>query len=227
MPILELRRGAPLSPRERALLPGGAEPVADEPGVLARANSTLPLPRLIQLAVAMGRAVPDAALHVEEERGAEAIYGVEKEAPAAPAAADPAVAALATRKVFDDHQLSEADPANPWSKLDHSDIDQAAARFVGHTLDGPGRDRVRAMLRGTDPAEIALGCRVAGVTAWRSAVQQVKPCLRHADTRVRVEAARAVGLLGGPALSVQLRGMTEDTAPEVREAVAEALLRLG
>lgn len=227
MPILELRREAPLSPRERALLPGGCAVITDEPGVLARANSTLPLPRLIQLAVAMGRAVPDAALHVEEERGAEQLYAVEREAPPPPVAAEPAVAALAQRKVYDDHQLSDADPANPWSSLDLSDLDRAAARFVGHALDGPGRDRVRALLRATDPAELALGCRIAGVTGWRSAVQQVKPCLRHADSRVRVEAAVAVGLLGGPALSLQLRGMVADPAPEVRAAVAEALARLG
>ena len=227
MPILELRRDAPLSPRERAMLPGGCAVINDEPGILARANSTLPLPRLLQLAVAMGRAVPDAALYVEEERGAEALYGLEKEAPPAPVAAEPAVAARGARKVYDDHQLSDADPANPWSSLDLSDIDRAAARFVGHALDGPGRERVRALLKSTNPAEIALGCRVAGVTGWRSAVQQVKPCLRHADSRVRVEAARAVGLLGGPALSLQLRGMVEDAAPEVREAVAAALLKLG
>jgi HEAT repeat protein len=62
---------------------------------------------------------------------------------------------------------------------------------------------------------------------WRSAVTQIKPCLRHADSRVRLEAVRAIGLLGGPAFSVQLRGMAQDPAPEVREAVAEAIGKLG
>lgn len=227
MPILELRRDAPLSPRERALLPGGCLPVTDEPGVLARANSTVPLPRLIQLAVAMGRAVPDAQIGVIEEVGNEQLYSVAKEEPPPPKIADAAVQAAAPRRTFDDHKLTADDPGNPWARLDLSDLDKAAARFVGHTLDGPGRERVRAYLRSTEPKELALGCRIAGLTVWRSAVTQIKPCLRHADSRVRLEAVRAIGLLGGPAFSVQLRGMAQDPAPEVREAVAEAIGKLG
>ena len=227
MPVLELRRDAPLSARERALLPGGCQPVTDEPGVLARARCVLPLPRLVQLAVAMGRAVVDAQLHVIEEVGTEQLYALPKEEPAPPKIADAAVQAAAERRTFDDHKLTADDPTNPWARLDLGDIDRAAARFAGHTLDGPGRERVRGLLRSTDPLELALGCRVAGATVWRSAVTQIKPCLRHADSRVRLEAVRAIGLLGGPAFSVQLRGMAQDPAPEVREAVAEAIGKLG
>jgi hypothetical protein len=224
MPLIELRRKTPLSPRERSLLPGGCEVVEGEPGILARSRATLPLPQLLQLAVAMGRAVPDAKLHVEEDAGTEPVYDLPKE-DKAPKTAEAAVQAVTAPRRFDDHGHKEGDAANPWTGLDLSDLDRAAAPFVGKPLDGPGRDRVRTMLRSTDPRELALACRIARVSDWRSVVQSLRPCLRHADTRVRLEAVLGLAALGGPAVLLSLRPLTEDPAPEVREAAITALQR--
>jgi len=222
MPTLELRRPTPLTRRERSLLPGGLDLIDDEPPVLARIQLFVPLPRFIEVAVALARAVPDAEVRVVEEAGAPATA-----LPATPPkdrTSEKAHRALIPKKrTFDDHGMEEDDPDNPWSALDLSDVDKAAARFEGHKLDSNGRDRVRQMLRSTDPKELAAGCRIARVTAWRSMAQTIKRNVRHADTRVRLEAVQALAALGGPSMSLAVRPLLDDPAPEVREAAAAAM----
>ncbi len=228
MPILELHRPQPLSRRERTLLPGGCKLVTDEPGVLVRADLPLPLPSLLQLSAAMGRAVPDARLVVKEDAG-QSRYAVPPTPEAAPRQTTAAQRAVVPKtRPVDDHGLDEDDPDNPWSALDAAPLTAArfatvADGFAGHSLDSVGRDRTRGLLRATDPLELALGCRIARETGWRSAVQSAKRCLRHADSRVRLEAVQAVGALGGPALEVAVRPLLQDANPEIRAAAAAAV----
>jgi hypothetical protein len=202
--------------------------ITDEPGVLVRADLALPLPSLLQLAAALGRAVPDAKLIVKEDAG-QSRYSLPPTPEAAPKTATAAQRALVPKKrTFDDHGLEEDDPDNPWSALDADPLTDArfeavAAGFVDHSLDSVGRDRARALLRSTAPLELALGCRIARLTEWKSAVQPAKRCLRHGDTRVRLEAVQAVGALGGPALELAVRPLLDDTSPEVRAAAQVAV----
>lgn len=223
MPTFELHRDTPLSGREKAMLPGGCEVVEGEEGVLARAIAVhMPLPKLVRLAVAMGRAVPKARFVVLEDSGTSE-YGLPKEAVARRKTDDAVRAQLPAKRTFDDDGVAHDDPASPWSQLDLSDIDKAAARFEGHSLDSPGRHRVREMFSSTDPAALAGACRIARITAYRSAVQPIKRLLRHADTRVRLEAVQALGVLAGPGVEPMVRRLAEDNSPEVRAAVADAL----
>ena len=81
------------------------------------------------------------------------------------------------------------------------------------------------MLRSTDPLELAAGCRIARVTEWRSMAQSIKRCVRHADTRVRLEAVMALSELGGPSMSLAVRPLLDDAAPEVRDAAEQAMAK--
>jgi hypothetical protein len=228
MPTLELHRKSPLSPREHTLLPGGVELVTDEPGVIVRALPDLPLPELLQLTASLVRAVPDAKLVVKMEAGQQQ-YSLPAPIDAGPKDASPAVrSVIPPKRTFDDHGLAGDDPKNPWASVDAAPLDDArfeavGARFHGHTLDSAGRERARALLQATAPLSLALGCRVARETGWRSAIQQVKRCLRHADARVRKEAVLAVGVLGGPALAVAVRPLLDDPNPEIQAAAQQAL----
>lgn len=224
MPTIELRRASPLTRRERTLLPGGLDFIDDEPPVLARIQLYVPLPKFVEVAITLSRAVPDAEIRVIEEAGTPT--SALPPSPPKDRTSEAAHRALVPKKrTFDDHGLEEDDPDNPWSALDLSDIDQAAARFEGHKLDSSGRDRVRAMLRSTDPLELAAGCRIARVTEWRSMAQSIKRCVRHADTRVRLEAVMALSELGGPSMSLAVRPLLDDAAPEVRDAAEQAMAK--
>lgn len=224
MPTIELRRSTPLTRRERTLLPGGLDFIEDEPPLRARIQLYVPLPQFVEVAVALARAVPDAELTVVEEAG-KPTSDLPPSPPKDRSSEQAHRALIPKKRTFDDHGFEEDDPNNPWTALDLSDVDAAAARFEGHTLDSNGRDRVRAMLRATDPLELAAGCRISRVTQWRSMAQTIKRCVRHADTRVRLEAILALTELGGPSMSVAVRPLLEDPAPEVREAAQAAMAR--
>ena len=224
MPTIELRRSSPLTRRERTLLPGGLDFIEDEPPLLARIQLYVPLPKFVEVAVTLARAIPDAEVRVIEEAGTPT--SALPPSPPKDRTSEAAHRALVPKKrTFDDHGLEDDDPDNPWSALDLSDIDQAAARFEGHKLDSVGRDRVRAMLRSTDPMELAAACRIARVTEWRSMAQSIKRCARHADTRVRLEAVMALSELGGPSMSLAVRPLLNDAAPEVRTAAEQAMAK--
>ena len=226
MPTIELRRPSPLTRRERTLLPGGLDLIEDEPPVLARIQLYVPLPKFVEVAVQLSRAIPDAEIRVVEDAGTPT--STLPPSPPKDRASEQAHRALVPKKrTFDDHGLEDDDPDNPWSALDLSDIDHATARFEGHKLDSNGRDRVRRMLRSTDPTELAAACRIARITEWRSMAQSIKRCARHADTRVRLEAVLALTELGGPSMSLAVRPLLDDAAPEVRAAAEQAMAKWG
>lgn len=202
MPILELRRSSPLSAAEIARLPDRCRAVPEpaDDHVVARAEVDLPTAELARFAFALGQAVPDAELAVTEP----------------PAQVD--TPAEDTGEADDD-----IDRNDPWALLDAGRIDEAEAAFDGFSLDMEGRDRVRRLYMSTDPKEIALGCRIAGLTGWKSMATNMRRSLNHADTRVRRDAAWAIGKLAGPALIPPLQRLLDDPSPEVREAASEAI----
>jgi hypothetical protein len=182
----------------------------------------VPLPKFVEVAVQLSRAIPDAEICVVEDAGTPT--STLPPSPPKDRSSEEAHRALVPKKrTFDDHGFEDDDPDNPWTALDLSDIDNAAARFEGHKLDSNGRDRVRKMLRSTDPLELAAACRIARVTAWRSMAQSIKKCARHADTKVRLEAVLALTDLGGPSMSLAVRPLLDDAAPEVRAAAEQAM----
>lgn len=205
MILLVLLRSHALSPDERAALPEGAVALGADGEWVARLRIADPTPAaLAAAAFALGRAVPDARLVLEEV--------VPTPDPAEPAAYDgdeptAAGAAAAALRTTDPTAGEEA----PW---------------VGRVLDGAAWAEVRGLLQGTDPARVALGCRIARVAVARTAVPLLRRLLTHADTRVRRDAVEAIGALAGPALVPALRPLLNDPSPEVRGAAQAALVRL-
>ena len=116
MPTIELRRASPLTRRERTLLPGGLDFIDDEPPVLARIQLYVPLPKFVEVAVTLSRAVPDAEIRVIEEAGTPT--SALPPSPPKDRTSEAAHRALVPKKrTFDDHGLEEDDPDNPWSAL--------------------------------------------------------------------------------------------------------------
>jgi len=204
MPILLLSRPKPLTAVEARARPKGCEPVDGDGGVVARAEVDLPLGGLLGYAVAMGRAVPDALFSV-----------LEAQVIAKPPADDAPSDAVITE-------------TNPWALVDARRLADAERVFAaGNGLDAAGRDRCRLLLSAADSAEVALGCRIARVTNWKSIVVNLRPLLRHDHPAVRRDAAAAIGALAGPSMAAAVRPLLEDPDAEVKAAAKEAFARLG
>jgi hypothetical protein len=204
MPILLLSRPKPLTAVEARALPKGCEPVDGDGGVVARAEVDLPLGGLLGYAVAMGRAVPDALFSVLEAQ-------VIAKPPADDAPSDGVIT-----------------ETNPWALVDARRLADAERVFAaGNGLDAAGRDRCRLLLSAADSAEVALGCRIARVTNWKSIVVNLRPLLRHDHPAVRRDAVAAIGALAGPSMAAAVRPLLEDPDAEVKAAAKEAFARLG
>ncbi len=218
---LQLRRGRPLDMGEIGRLPNGCVAVSGDGDLIARAQVQLPTSQLVALAVAMARAIPDSRFEVEDPDGHSRSVSPERfSSPQLPAPVGDAASGASAPP-----SPSRAS-GNPWSLLAAGKVSEAEAAFDGIPLDSGGRDRVRAMLRSTQPAKVAQGCRIARLTGWRSAVHNLRPHLRHADADVRLDAAQAIGALAGPAMEPALRPLLADPSPEVREATASAITAL-
>lgn len=228
MPVLLLRRHVALTMPEITKLPPGCVAVSGEGDVVARATSEAPLPDLLGLAVRMGRAVPDAKFEVEDASSYRRQHPKEGEGagpppppslPALGAGPPPPPAAPA----YVPKAKAAAGPDDAWGLLNEGRMDEAENAFSGRPLDPEGRDRVRDMLRSTDPQKVAVACRIARLTGWKSVVQNIRRLVGHADTRVRIEAVQAIAALAGPGFAPVVRPLLSDPSPEVREAAQQAM----
>jgi hypothetical protein len=227
MNVLLLSRPKVLTAAEIKALPKGCVATKGEGGVVARAEIDLPLGGLLGYAVAMGRAVPDALFSVEGLHVVAASTPAPGAAPGASPGAGigaPAPTALAEGSGADE-VITEADP---WKLVAAGQLAQAERVFAaGNGLDSAGRERCRALFTDRDPERLALGCRIARVTAWKSIVVTLRPLLTHAHPSVRRDAATAIGALAGPSMAATLRPLLADPDAEVRAAATEGLAKLG
>lgn len=210
--VMLLSRPRPLTPAEMKLLPKGAVATNGGDGVVARAEVDLPMGGLLGYAVALGRVAPDALFSVLD---LPVVANPDRGAPDPAAAPPPAP----------EEVITETDP---WKLVDAGDIPKAERVFAaGVGLDVQGRDRCRRLLNSGDPGEVALGCRVARLTNWKSIVVNLRPLLRHPHPWVRRDAAEAIGVLAGPSMAATLRPLLTDPDAEVKTAATAALARLG
>jgi len=159
------------------------------------------LPALVATVVTLARALPQAEFAVELSPAEAALV------PSTPAAAPDAAAT----------------PQGAWALLDAGQLAAAVAAFAVEGLDSAGRERARALAASTDPAQVALACQIAAAANWRSFVTPMRRMLEHADTRVRTEAVRAIGVLAGPSMLAGLQRLASDPSPDVRAAVTQAM----
>jgi len=221
MARLLLSRSTPITLAEASQLPVGAR--VDNGAHGGRIELVLPdrdLDALIQGAFALGAAVPTARLqgHDLPELKRLAPLAAVPMVPSDPQAGAAVVASAA----------SSAAPTlplqpTPWQLLEDGQQDQALAAFVDYGLDSDGRQKVRTLFKSTDPGDVTLACQIATVTQWRSFVTSLRGVLAHADTRVRVAAVQGVGALSGVGMIWQLQKLSEDSSPDVRDAVVRAV----
>ena len=199
MPLLLLSRATPLSQDELQRLPLPLVPVSLGDGVIARATVDLAIPELLSLVFELGKTFPDAGFKAEEV----ALAPV-------PPPAEPAPA-----------------PPDPWKLAAQGDYTAALPLLQGSSLDSAGRDRLRAMLNGSDNKAIVFACQAAIATSWRSIAISLRSLLSSPAPEVRIAAMEAMSNLAGPSLAPAVRPLLADPDPAVRTAAEAAMKKLG
>lgn len=205
MASLDILRSRPLGPAERARLPEGVTCLGGEGERVAHILAPEDPAALVALVLALARALPDCRVLWVETALEPAAQSVPP--PGAPPPPRPAGAAA----------------GDPWKLVESGEVEAGLRLLSGTDLDGRGRDYVRSMLQDTDPARLALACRIARVTGWRSSVSNIRRLLDHGDKRVRLAAIEAVGALAGPGLVPALLRLSGDPNPEIQAAAAAAV----
>ena len=230
MAELLLRRKRPLDLLEKTKLPGGCLPVSGEGDIVARAVAEGEITAMLTLAAAMGGAVPDALFSVEGlakgsvSTGSAAAPKSVKPPPTPKKAVSPPP--KPAPEPVEEEGADVPELVDPWDFLDAGNEAEALGLFEGAALDMAGRDRVRELLMSTDPKEVVLACKIARLTNWRSLVMNLRRFLGHADTNVRREVVVTLGALAGPSMTHFVQRLEKDPSPEVRDAVAAALIQL-
>ena len=209
MPVFRIHRHLPLSPREISQLPGGAVGVRGQGDVVARLEASGSLERLLKLAFHLGCAVPDARMSVDEA--------------VVDASADPAEgedAALAPRPDADAPELERGDALD---LIREGKLDAAEAALTGKGLTPDQRNEVRGLFQSTDPTEVVVACVAVRLASQRSYAVHLRRHLTHGDSRVKIAAVEALGVVGGPSLIPALRPLTVDDNPEIKEAALAAV----
>lgn len=223
MPLFVLHRDTALSPAEIDRLPAGCA-VAEGAGPVARSEVEGNLAELIAHAVAMARAVPDAELEI-------LVPAVRAKVTARVAHGESAEAALVP--VQDPGEPAPVDDAegqddvDPWTLVNQGKIAEAERIFAaGYTVDAVAREKILALTRNPDPVRVALGVRIARLVNYRTFVMNVRQLADHADPKVRVEVALALGALGGRSLLLPLEKLQKDKNAEVRQAATDSIKRI-
>ena len=139
------------------------------------------------------------------------------------AAAELARAVPSALFVVRDEPLKDELPEDPWAAIERGQFEGVEYALEGTELSSDQRWTVQQLLRSSSPAEVALGCRIARVVGWRSAVTHIRRLVDHDDPAVRRDCAAALGVLAGPVVSPLLERLSRDESPQVREAAERAL----
>ena len=249
MPTLMLMRIKPLTDEERKRLPFGCRAVEGKNSVIARADVEIPLSETFKLAVAMGRAVPDAsfAFHEHMPPGAEPLRmsapnwsapfpqvspsSEELEQPQDDVMEAEIVEELSEGEGADSGRplVSESVEESPksWSEyLEEGDVDAALEAAQLQTMDAEMRIDLRNKLSSEEPLQAIFVCRLARKIQWKSLVLPLRNAFNHPHFEVRIEACKAVGELAGPSMSPFVHLLLSDVNPEVQQAARAALKKL-
>lgn len=220
MPTLRLHRYKPLTPSEIGRLPGGTVGVRGSNDVVARVEFEGSLDKLLLLTFRLGQAVPDAKLSAE---------GLDLLGTLGSAPAEAAFEADEDTLIPDDGGEGGG-PALPskdlLTLLREGDYEGAAALLADKGLHHEEQGEVRRLFMSTDPEEVVVACTAARLAGHRTFAMNIRRHLKHADSRVRLAAAEALGALGGPSLVPALRGLLGDPNPEIQAAAEAAIARI-
>jgi hypothetical protein len=222
MSTLMLIRMTPLTEDEVSRLPHGCRPVYDSPSVVARADIDIPLTAAFKLAVAMGRAIPDAqfAFHEMTAPGAKGLFKSAMHAHienGIPSAEDAIV-----EDVFEESE----EEISWWDLTLQKDFDGARAILSELPLTVEDRTRLRAMFRSPEVDQVIAVCKWARELKWQSFVIPLRNLFSHSNATVREQAVCSVGVLAGPSMIPAVHLLRTDKSAKVRTAAAKAVLRM-
>lgn len=224
MPTLRLHRYKPLTPSEIGRLPGGTVGVRGSDDVVARVEFEGSLDKLLLLTFRLGQAVPDAKLSAE---------GLELLGTLGSAPAEASFEADEDTLIPDDAEGGSGGAGGPalpskdlLTLLREGDEEGAAALIADKGLHPQEQGEVRRLFMSTDPEEVVVACTAARLAGHRTFAMNIRRHLKHADSRVRLAAAEALGALGGPSLVPALRGLLGDPNPDIQAAAEAAIARI-
>ena len=257
MPILLLFRAKPLDREEKNRLPIGCFAVSPDDGdftsknIVAKAQLKAPLPMMLKMAVAMGRAVPDAVFGYEEgfayqqatatasSQSTRAEEHEDTALEAYPQSSDDAMDdsiedSIEDAVLIDEDSSSEAEQLKKpksWSELLHEGEAEEALEAVAQALEQKKwtvQDRLllNQCFASKRAEEMIFVCRAAIRFQWRTMALKLRSGLRHEEPQVRIAVLQAIGVLAGPSLSPSVQLLTADSDESVKKEAIKALKRL-
>jgi len=222
MPTLMLIRLQPLSDEERRRLPQHCVEVEGATAVVARADVELSVPELFKLAVAMGRAVPDAefAFHPTSPSSGRVPR------PTIPLSPSEDDSAIWEAEVLEDEPVIEESPPSPeewWTLLAGGNAKKAMETLTQKKFNMDDRNELRTFFKSDDPKEVLFVCEAVVPLEWKSFVMTLRLALQNPSPSVRRGAVLAIGALAGPSMEPSVRLLLPDRDHTVREAAQKAL----
>ena len=255
MPTLLMIRPQPLTPEEGLRLPSLCNPVRNGHPVVARADFSLSMRDIVQLAVRMSKAVPDADVVFHDLKPPPTGEIVDKNQYAYGTAIPPGNAIEDIVDVVDfeeeedveSHALAVHDPSSIFDLMDEEleideqeppplvhwwdfvqvgEVDEALSILQHKNLNHDDQVHIRKLMNSDVPEWIVFVCYSARVFKWKSLVLTIRKAFHHDDHRVRKAAVTSVADLAGPSMAPAVYPLQTDPHPEVRRAATIAYRKL-
>jgi hypothetical protein len=255
MPTLLMIRPQPLTSEEGMRLPSLCNPVRNGHPVVARADFSLSMSDIVQLAVRMTKAVPDADIVFHEMKPPPTGVVVDKNEYARGSdirhdyqedivdvvdyeeevieAESHALAVHDPSSIFDlmDEELELDEQVPPplihwWDFVQVGEVDQALSILQEKTLTHDDQVHIRKLMNSDVPEWIVFICYAARLFKWKSMVLTIRKAFHHEDHRVRKAAVTSVAELAGPSMAPAVYPLQTDSHPEVRRAATVAYRKL-
>ena len=224
MPTFLLMRLKPLSPEEIRNLPRECRVVTDSNTVVARADIPRgPLSIMLKLAVAMGRAVPDADFACHEVM----LPGAKKQMTQSKPPVEQNAEEVIDIESEEDIESVEEEPQTWWEMLEDGNADEALDALAKvQTLSPDERLRIRSYLGSGEALYVAFVCRAVRRLKWKSYTISLRKAFGHESPIVRYEAVKTVGEMAGPSMSPAVHLLMSDPDEKVQVAARKAYKKL-
>ena len=247
MATLLMIRPQPLTVPEALRLPSICHPVQGGHPVVARADFSLSMSDIVQLAVRMTKAVPDAEIVFhelkppptgvivakEDYRGVSEEYEDIVDVVEYEEESEHALAVHSPSSIFDriDEEIEIDEQAPPplvhwWDFVRVGNVDHALALLQEKKLTHDDQVHIRQLFNSDVPEWTVFICYAARVFKWKSFALTLRKAFYNEDHRVRKAAVAAVGELAGPSMAPAVYPLQTDSHPEVRRAATIAYRKL-
>jgi hypothetical protein len=231
MPTILLLRLNALTPSEVKKLPRECVPVTDSNTIVARADIPRnPMAVMVKLAVAMGRAIPDADFAFHEVT----LPGGNKVVPRKKVPSKPSPHQDDENSEEMEAEIIDVEPEEEWSEeeetwwdlLEDGKPDEALEALSQGAPSPEERLKLRSYLNSPDSAHVEFICRAVRKMKWTSFIVSLRKAFAHKSAAVRREAVTAIGELAGPSLSPAVHLLLSDPDASVQKAARLAYKKL-